>query len=331
METLEGGELCFPQLLNSSCRKPMRPRSEAVLLHILLSSISLLTVALNLLVIISISHFRQLHTPTNLLLLSLAVSDLAVGVVKIPGEGSRFIGACWFLGDPMCALYHFIGFVIVAASVGNMVLISIDRYVAICDPLHYPTKITLRKIQISVCLCWLCSVFCNGLILRDHLKQPDKYKSCDGECVLVVDYIEGAVDLVLNFVGPITVIIVLYMRVFVVAVSQARAMRFHIVSVPSQGTVTVTAKKSEMKAARTLGVVIVVFLMCFFPFYFALFLARDTLINVSSWSILSCLLFFNSCLNPVIYAFLYPWFRKAVKIIGTLQILQPGSCAANVL
>ncbi|GLD68298.1 trace amine-associated receptor 9-like protein [Lates japonicus] len=42
------------------------------------------------------------------------------------------------------------------------------------------------------------------------------------------------------------------------------------------------------------------------------------------------LLYFNSCLNPVIYAF-YPWFRKVVKHIVTLQILQPGSSEANIL
>ena len=59
METLVGAELCFPQLLNSSCRKPEQHRAETIFLYILLSSISLLTVALNLLVIISISHFRQ--------------------------------------------------------------------------------------------------------------------------------------------------------------------------------------------------------------------------------------------------------------------------------
>ncbi|TKS67828.1 hypothetical protein D9C73_000848 [Collichthys lucidus] len=58
MEILEGSELCFPQLHNISCRKPIRPHFETMLTYVLLSSISLLTAALNLLVIISISHFK---------------------------------------------------------------------------------------------------------------------------------------------------------------------------------------------------------------------------------------------------------------------------------
>uniref|UniRef100_UPI003AAFE98A trace amine-associated receptor 13c-like n=1 Tax=Centroberyx gerrardi TaxID=166262 RepID=UPI003AAFE98A len=330
MDGLEGTELCYPELFNSSCRGPMRPRSEALLLYTLLSSIALLTVALNLLVIISISHFRQLHTPTNLLLLSLAVSDLLVGLLVMPVETVRFIETCWVLGRLMCALSYIIGFTLTSASVGNMVLISIDRYIAICYPLQYPAKITQHRVNVSVCLCWACSVLYNGLILKDHLQQPDRHNSCYGECVVVIDYISGAVDLVFTFIGPCTVIVVLYMRVFVVAVSQARALQSHITTV-TPGKVTVTAKKSEKKAARTLGIVILVFLMSFCPYYYPSLAGQDISNNASSWAFVSWLVYFNSCLNPLIYAFFYPWFRKAIKFIVTLQILEHDSCEAKIL
>ncbi|XP_034044338.1 trace amine-associated receptor 13c-like [Thalassophryne amazonica] len=330
MDGMKEEELCYPELLNSSCRGVLRPPSEAVLLYFLLSSISVLTVSLNLLVIISLSHFKQLHTPTNLLLLSLAIADFLVGLLVMPIETIRFIETCWLLGNIMCALSYIIGFTLTSASVGNMVLISIDRYVAICFPLQYPTKITHGRVGLSVCVCWACSLLYNSLILKDHLRQPDKHNSCYGECLVVINYVSGAADLLFTFIGPCTVIIVLYVRVFVVAVSQARAMHSHV-AVVTTGPVIVSAKKSEKKAARTLGIVIVVFLMCFCPYYYPSLAGQDTSNSGFSWSIVSWILYFNSCLNPLIYAFFYPWFRKAIKFIVTLKILKRDSYQANIL
>ncbi|XP_045898578.1 trace amine-associated receptor 13c-like [Micropterus dolomieu] len=329
MEVDDGAELCFPQLLNTSSRKPTLPQSEAVFLDSLVFSISLLTVALNLLVIISVFHFRQLHTPTNILLLSLAISEFLVGLLLMPVEILRKT-SCWFLGDFICYLYICVSCSIPSTSVGNMVLISLDRYVAIHDHLHYTTRITVRRVKLCVCLCWFCSVFYCSVVLKDDLIQPVRYYSCYGECVIVADNITDAIDLALTFIVPVTVIIVLYMRVYVVAVSQARDMRSHITAVTLQCSVSLTTKKSELKAARTLGVLVVVFLLCLFPYY-GVSLAGDSLLSTSSVIIGLYLFYFNSCLNPVIYAMFYPWFRKSVKLIVTLQILQPGSCEAKIL
>ncbi|XP_041857564.1 trace amine-associated receptor 13c-like [Melanotaenia boesemani] len=329
MEMEEKVELCFPELLNTSCRKPTLPWSEAVLVNTLLSSFSLITTALNLLVIISVSHFRQLHTPTNILLLSLAVSDFLVGLLLMPAQIFRK-SSCWFLGDLLCFLYNCFSFIITSASIGDMVLISVDRYVAICDPLHYPTRITVRRVKLSVCLCWFFSLLYSCVILKDDLKQPRQYDFCYGKCVPFMDYSSKVVDLVITFIAPVTVIVVLYMNVFVVAVSHARAMRSQVTIISHQASVTATRRKSELKAARTLGVLVVVFLICFCPFY-CVSLLGDYLMNVSSESYVVNMFFLNSCINPVIYSMFYPWFRKAIRLIITLKILQPGSCETKML
>ncbi|XP_034741931.1 trace amine-associated receptor 13c-like [Etheostoma cragini] len=330
MEVEDGAELCFPQFPNTSCRNPPSPWPQKLLIYIVWYSISLITVTLNLLIIISISHFRQLHTPTNILLLSLAVSDLLVSLVLMPGEILRKT-SCWFVGDFVCFLNNYLTIIITASSLGDMVLISVDRYVAICDPLHYNTRITMNRVKLSVCLCWLYSASYSFLFVKDDLTQPGRYNSCYGECLFVIDYFTGLIDLVLSFIVPVTVIVALYLRVFAVAVSQARAMRSHITAVTLQLSVTPKAKKSELKAARTLGVLVVVFLMCFCPYY-SVSLSGDSLVKASYASfIVPVFYFLNSCLNPVIYALFYPWFRKAVKLIVTLQILQPGSCETNML
>ncbi|XP_069009707.1 trace amine-associated receptor 13c-like [Embiotoca jacksoni] len=326
---MEETELCFPELFNTSCRRLERPYVENMLIYILLSSISLFTVILNLLVIISIAHFRQLHTTTNLILLSLAVSDFFIGILML--FQIEVIDGCWFHGDLICGLYLYLDYIITSASIGTMVIIAIDRYVAICHPLHYSSKITIQRVQMCVCLCWICSVVYTGLVLKDFLKQPGSFNSCFGECVLVINYIAGLFDLVISFIAPITVIVLLYVRVFVVAVSQARIMRSQLAPVRLQKSVTVTVKKSELKAARTLGVVVLVFLICMCPYYCATLSDQTSVLNASSDAFVVWLFYFNSCLNPIIYAFFYPWFRKSIKLIITFQILQPDSCEANML
>ncbi|XP_017296862.1 trace amine-associated receptor 13c-like [Kryptolebias marmoratus] len=329
METQDGDDLCFPQI-NTSCKKPLQRHAKNIFIYILLSCISLLTVTLNLLVIISISLFRQLHTPTNLFLLSLSVSDFLVGLLLMPVRILQK-GGCWFFGSFMCGFFNLMSYIITSASVGNMVLISADRYVAICDPLRYPNKVTQGKAKICVCLCWTCSVVYNGVMLKEVLKNPDKYNFCYGECVILVDYITEALDLMITFLSPITVIIVLYMRVFVVAVSQARAMRSHIAAVSQQGSVSVSARKSERKAATAIGVVVIVFVISFCPYFVPAFAGQVLLFSEEFSFFLIWLFYFNSCLNPIIYAFFYPWFRKCIKHIVTLQILQPDSCDSNIL
>ncbi|XP_074551209.1 trace amine-associated receptor 13c-like [Halichoeres trimaculatus] len=315
-------ELCFPQLSNLSCRKPSFSSSEMMTVRVVMSSIALLTVALNLLVIITISHFRQLHTPTNILLLSLAVSDFLMGLIIMPIEISK-ISSCWFFGDFICLMGYYITFTVTSASIGDMVLISVDRFVAICDPLRYSSRIIERRVNVCVCLCWLCSVLYTGFCLKNNLRQPGIYNSCYGECVIVLNFVEGTVDLVVTFIAPITTIVFLYTRVFAAAVTQARAMRSRVAA-------GVTAKKSELKAATTLGVLVVVFLLCFCPYY-CLLISGHSLIYSPSVSFVIFLLYFNSCLNPVIYTLFYPWFRKALRLIVTLQILQPSSCNAKIL
>ncbi|XP_057708770.1 trace amine-associated receptor 13c-like [Corythoichthys intestinalis] len=325
MESKDQSELCFPQLANLSCSKPPSSWSEGVFWSVLLYFICVLTVLLNLLVITSISHFRQLRTPTNLLLLSLAVCDLLVGLLVWPGE--IFLNkSCWTLSDVSCSLYNFVSFTVTSASVGNMVMMSADRYVAICNPLQYHVQVTVKRIQLFVCLCWFSSLLMSSILVKEDLANPGKYKSCYGECVIHIDYAASVFDLVVTFILPLCIIVTLYTRVFAVAVSQARAVRSHVRC--GKAPLPMRARKSELKAARTLGVLVLVFLMCFCPYY-CVSLAGDSF--PWSASVVLNMYYLNSCVNPLIYVWFYPWFRRAVKHIVTLQVLQSGSCGANIL
>ncbi|XP_045067950.1 trace amine-associated receptor 6-like [Coregonus clupeaformis] len=165
MEEQEDVQYCF-QDRNSSCRKALLSTSIYITLYIFFSLISAVTVFLNILVIISISHFKQLHTPTNLLILSLAVADLLVGLIVIPLTTVALMEPCWDFGEYFCGFYFYISCLCSSLSLGSLVLISIDRYVAVCDPLLYHSKITISRMMYCISITWCFCIIYDAAIIN---------------------------------------------------------------------------------------------------------------------------------------------------------------------
>uniref|UniRef100_A0A4W5P4E4 G-protein coupled receptors family 1 profile domain-containing protein n=1 Tax=Hucho hucho TaxID=62062 RepID=A0A4W5P4E4_9TELE len=316
MEEHEDVQYCF-QDRNSSCRKSLPLTSIHLATYFFISLISAVTVFLNVLVIISISHFKQLHTPTNLLILSLAVSDLLVGLFAIPVTTVAIMESCWGFGEYFCVFQFYITCLCTSLSLGNLVLISIDRYVAVCDPLLYYSKITITRTMCCISITWCCCIIHDAAIIKNfvNVQVPSR---CLKECFILegfnwvnIIYLVLKMVVPLTMVVPCSIIITLYLKIFVVARSQARKV-FSKEAASVSGVKTVQANKSERKAAKTLAIVVFNYLICWIPIQFYLcFLLID---NVSSF-IISFLPLVNSLINPIIYAFFYPWFKVTAKRI----------------
>ncbi|XP_026076412.1 trace amine-associated receptor 13c-like [Carassius auratus] len=318
-------QYCFPAI-NSSCIKGKRSQHESNIMYMFFSLLSAWTVFLNLQVIISISHFKKLQTPTNLLILSLAVADMLIGLV-MPIEASRLIEMCWYFGHTFCGLFLAITGLLVTVSLSNLVLIAVDRYVAVCHPLLYPQKITTTKTLISICLSWVFSSTSSTafVISNGYFNISSKTNICSGECSLMVSFAWKVIDLILCFIFPCIVIISLYLRIFYVVHQQVKVINTLMKGgkCVNEGSVR---RKSESKAALTLGIIVTVYLLCWIPYYICSILAvSSTTINVLMWVV-----YINSGLNPMIYALFYPWFKKTVKLILTLKIFQPASSLVNI-
>ncbi|XP_066507734.1 trace amine-associated receptor 13c-like [Hoplias malabaricus] len=324
-------QYCFPDN-NSSCRKEVRTGSSYILLFIVLSCISVCTVFLNLLVIISISHFKQLHTPTNLIILSLAVADLLVGMFVMPMNIIQLIDSCWYFGKVMCSLYPLIAFSSMAASLCSLVFISIDQYIAVSDPLLYSTRVTVCKTSVFLILGWSLCLFYISVYLyfNDHLLQSQISPSCYGECVVFFKQSLQIVDLVISFITPCCIIIVLYSLIFIVARHQAKAVRA-VKNGDSHKHEAKVLNSSQTKAAKKIGIVVCVFLACWIPFFLCS-LSPESLTSVSVvWTVFGWLTLMNSTVNPLIYAIFYSWFRASAKYILTCRIFESSSSWAKLL
>lgn len=321
------GEYCYPDD-NNSCRKELQSGSGHILLWLFLSCISVSTVLLNLLVIISISHFKQLHTPTNLLIVSLAVADLLVGLVVMPINIMDLIDNCWYLGKTICSLYPVLNYTSVSASAGSLVFIAVDRYIAINNPLLYTTKITVYKTSLFIVLTWSCAILYNTLfyLFSGHLLHPDAFSKCVGECVVVQAHSASVADLFISFIGPCFAMLFFYLRIFKVARYQVKSIgALECNNAHGRGV-----KSVKNKAVKTLGLVIFVYLSCWIPYYLHS-LAADSLSSMSLvWAVLNWLIYMNSSVNPLIYAISYPWFRASVKCIVTCRIFHASSSMFNL-
>ncbi|XP_056323316.1 trace amine-associated receptor 13c-like [Danio aesculapii] len=317
-------QYCFPNI-NSSCVKGKRSIDEYNIIYLFVSLLSAWTVFLNLLVIISISHFKKLHTPTNMIILSLAVTDMFVGLV-MPVEAIRLIEMCWYFRDTFCKLYLIFIVLLLSASLSNLVLIAVDRYVAVCYPLLYPQKITITKTLTSISLSWVCfSAYSTALVVNNgYFDTSHRTYVCYGQCLFMMSFGWTIIDLFVGFIFPCTLIITLYLRIFYVVHQQVK-----IINCLMKGGICVTEglfkRKSESKAALTLGIIVTVYLLCWIPFYIcSLTVNSSTAMNVLIWAVHA-----NSGLNPLVYALFYPWFKKTAKLILTLKIFQPASSLIN--
>ncbi|XP_072515054.1 trace amine-associated receptor 6-like [Salminus brasiliensis] len=321
-------QYCFPGN-SASCRKEVRSGPGNILLFIVLSCVSVCTVFLNLLVIISISHFKQLHTPTNLLILSLAVADLLVGMFVMPVKIMQLRDSCWYLGETACSVSLVINGSSMGASLYSLVLIAVDRYIAVSDPLLYSTRITVSKTSLFISLGWSLGLLfiIIYLYLNDHLLPSQIISRCYGECVVSVKHSWVIVDLVLCFLAPCSVILILYSIIFIAARRQAKAVRAVTDASKRHGS----ANSSETKAAKTLGIVIFVYLACFIPYYISSLSVESVTTSLMVYTVFVWVICLNSSVNPLIYAIFYPWFRTSVKFIVTCRIFKFSSSRFNLL
>ncbi|XP_017306183.2 trace amine-associated receptor 13c-like [Ictalurus punctatus] len=312
---------------------PERSGSPAVyiLLYACSAAVVLLTVCGNMLVIISVLHFKQLHTATNMLVLSLAVSDFLVGALLMPSMLIWTIESCWIFGRDFCISSWLISGFLTISSIYNIALIAVDRYLALSNPFLYMNRVSVRITGIVIVCVWCVVLAYNSAFLYFSVSFMGSLM-CPGECSLYLNEVSYVIDLILSFIFPLSVIIILYTRVFVIAKKHATAIReLNNHTRPKTQKITSHSMKSERKAAKVLGILVSVFLMCLLPYFIYSLLGDVIEIQTESFQKVSIVFCLNSTINPVIYALFYPWFRRCIKLIITLRIFQTDSALINIL
>uniref|UniRef100_A0A9L0KH64 G-protein coupled receptors family 1 profile domain-containing protein n=1 Tax=Equus asinus TaxID=9793 RepID=A0A9L0KH64_EQUAS len=303
-------QLCYENLNGSCVRTPYSPGARLALYDVFGFG-AVLAIFGNLLVMISILHFKQLHSPTNFLIASLAGADFLVGVTVMPFSMVRSVESCWYFGRTYCTMHSCFEGSFCYASIYHLCFISLDRYIAVTDPLVYPTRFTASVAGMCIAFSWLLSVIFSSSLLgtganEAGLEELVSALTCVGGCQIAI---------------------------FLIAKQQARKIEsLSNKTSRSSGSYRDRVSKRERKAAKTLGFAVTAFLISWLPYFidsvtdaFLGFITPTYMYEILVW-----VAYYNSAMNPLIYAFFYPWFRKAIKLIVTGKVLRENSSTINV-
>lgn len=244
----------------------------------------------NVLVLIVVTRNRQLHTVTNIFISSLALADLLACIVAQP------MNAVFLYGLPPNPVYGMtrksFSFVSMLASISNLAVLTIDRYIAIVSPMQYQLKANFKRAFILLCLIWVISL---GLGIPSGIVEPFPRISNYYTLALVV------------------IIVPIHVRIYFIARRQAR-----IIARQAQHIEKDSKKKRDREniAAKTIGSVLAVFVFCFFPLIVLPMIFRH---SADNWDVKRALKWAqtvalcSSAVNPVIYSLKTQIFKSEVK------------------
>ena len=253
----------------------------------------------NLLILMSIFKTPSLRSPSNTLLLGLALSDFCVGLMVQPVLQANLISQAQGLSQLYCTTMFaqsFLGFSLCGVSMATLTLITLDRYAALYFHLRYQQKVTTERVVAGLVIVWLfmwtaaSTILWSGFEFANHLS-------------------------VVVTVTTFTTTVITYCLIY-------RVVRRHAISIDSQMWAhTGPRRRRELsmphlkKSSFGTFIICFAFMLCFLPYSII-----RTIMNVketsgtmrSLYDLAILLVFCNSAINPLLCCWRFRTIRVAV-------------------
>lgn len=108
----------------------------------------------NILVIVFVLTRIVQRSFTNILILNLAVADLLFVIFCVPFTATDYVLESWPFGELWCKLVQYFIFVTVHASIYTLVLLSLERYLAVVLPFRAKSICTVRNAWRNIGIIW---------------------------------------------------------------------------------------------------------------------------------------------------------------------------------
>jgi len=272
----------------------------------------------NSLVIYVVLRYSKLHTVTNTYILHLAIADECF-LLGIPFLIATMSFGQWPFGSTGCKIYFATTSINQITSSLFLMVLSADRYVAVCHPISSPKFRTSLISKIVSLSAWLVSalLMVPVYLYATTITRPDGGQSCNifwsidqpHSGILTEETIFIFYTFSLGFATPLLFILIFYglLMVQLWSVSPSRSRRS-----PSQ-------KRLQGKVTRLVLTVITVYILCWMPHWVTqLLLITSSPGEEPDYMFLAvllsnCLQYSNSAINPILYAFLSDNFKKSFR------------------
>ncbi|XP_046333939.1 alpha-1A adrenergic receptor-like [Haliotis rufescens] len=285
-------------------------------------SVSFFVITSNILNISILRRTRTIPHISKLCLTNLSIADLSVGLVTCaPCVVSAVLGY-WPYGDVWCQIAGVTHGTSVTVSIWSLSIVSIDRYIALMKPLHYPSLVTTRRCYVGLVSCWVLAIATFSSVI---LTKPDfiyyRFNFNEGMCGLYWEY--PLFCIITGMAIPcLSGSIILFTTVSIVV--RIKTSEF----VTAGSSISRQRTRRDVKAVKILSITAGMFFMCWGPYSASVIMsAFDPSIHIPKelqftflWLANS-----NSFMNVIIYSAVYEAFRHEVKVI-----LVPAACLRQI-
>lgn len=267
----------------------------------------------NTIVIYLISFKEKLNQPTNILIFFLALADLLFVLSCVPYTAVHYALSQWPFGSIWCKVVNFITHVCAYASVWTLVLLSLDRYIAVVHPMVSKRIRTRRNTFLIVYATWAIIICGNIPVLLQfgvirYQWEGFNRSACLNLAGLYSKYVLKVFYgcfFIFGYVFPLTLICMLYG-------SLVKHLRLRT-------RMSLQRHRRSMRAKRQVTRMIISFVtafaLCWLPIHAVLITQNfiDFEATIGSTAVMmfaNCLAYINSCINPILYVFLSKKFQK---------------------
>ncbi|CAD5125920.1 unnamed protein product [Dimorphilus gyrociliatus] len=249
----------------------------------------------------------------NIYYISLAIADFFVGIFVMPPMLVYTLVSCWPWGVIACDLWVSIDYLSCTASFFTLAAIAADRHSAITQPLMHMKMWSKSRLRNLIVLIWFCAAIAwvPAIYIIRRLRDGSIHNVKETACDYSVNQWYALVSASVVYYIPIILMCTLYILLYK-AINQELTKK--VSDEKDQGQRMIKQKR----AAIMLGIIILVFLLCWLPWtiVWPIMTFHENWIPNWLYEWASWAAYINSGINPFVYVFSNRDFRMAFSRIG---------------